>query len=255
MSIELFLIFFLGLSIGSFLGVVVDRSINGGSLIFSKSHCENCKKSIVWYDLIPVISFITLKARCRRCKRPISFYYPLIEFSTGILFVLAFVFAEATGASLYSLTYLLTIVSALTAIFFVDLKYGIIPDKIVYPAIALSLGYLLLTSQDIVSYLLSALGAFVFFLILFLITRGRGMGWGDVKYTVLMGLILGFPNIAVGLYLAFLTGATVGVILILWRKKKLRGSTIPFGPFLVVGTILSLFYSEFFLNLLTFKFF
>ncbi|MEX2007568.1 MAG: prepilin peptidase [Candidatus Levyibacteriota bacterium] len=256
MLLEFLLIFILGLCIGSFLGVIVDRSVSGESLIFGKSHCENCKKDIAWYDLIPIVSFIALRAKCRNCKKPISFYYPVIELSTGILFVLAFIFATGANAGIVYLAYLLIVVSSLISIFFTDLKYGIIPDKIIFPTILISAIYLILNpSSVILNHFLSSLGAFLFFLILLIVTAGKGMGWGDVKYAILMGLILGFPNIVVGLYLAFLTGAMVGVILILWRKKKLRGSTIPFGPFLVAGTVLSLFYSDFFLSMLRLKVF
>ncbi|MEX2013269.1 MAG: prepilin peptidase, partial [Candidatus Levyibacteriota bacterium] len=249
MLIELFLVFIIGLCVGSFINAYIDRSVRGESVIFGKSHCDNCKKNIAWYDLIPLVSYIHLGAKCRHCKSSLSFYYPITEFATGAVFVLTFASVNSWNGSLVTLLYWLTIVAALVAIFFVDLKYGIIPDKIVYPAVGISLIYLYMTPQDIVPYLLSAVGASVFLLILLLVTRGKGMGWGDVKFVILMGLILGFPGTVVGLYLAFLTGAVVGVILILWRKKKLRGSTIPFGPFLVVGTILSLFYSQFFINL------
>src|SRR3989344_5965745 len=92
--------------------------------------------------------------------------------------------------------------------------------------------------------MLSAVGASLFFLALFLITKGRGMGFGDVKFAFLMGLVLGFPGIIVALYIAFLTGALVGCILIIWRRKKMFGTSIPFGPFLVLGTFVSIFWGE-----------
>ncbi len=254
MLVPIILIFILGLAVGSFINVLIDRNSTDESIIFGKSHCDNCKKNIAWYDLIPVLSFIFLFGKCRYCKSRLSLYYPTVELSTGILFVATFYFLPSTSYFLLSILYSLFIVASLISIFFIDLKYGIIPDKIVYPAIAVSFLYLLYAMPyTLYSHLLSALGAFVFFLILFLVTRGRGMGVGDIKLAFLMGLILGFPEIVVALYLAFLTGAVAGVILILWRKKKLRGSTIPFGPFLVLGTILSLFYSDFFIKLLMFQ--
>ena len=146
---------------------------------------------------------------------------------------------------LISWAYYLFIISCLIAIFFADLKYGIIPDKIIFPAIIVSFLYLILnTNYLILPYLLSAFGACFFFLFLFLITKRRGMGFGDVKFAFLMGLILGFPKIVVGLYVAFLTGAIVGCILIAWRKKKLFGTSIPFGPFLAIGVIVAIFYGE-----------
>lgn len=91
---------------------------------------------------------------------------------------------------------------------------------------------------------MSGLGAGIFFLALFLFTRGRGMGFGDVKFAFLMGLVLGFPNIIVSLYIAFLTGAIIGIILMIWGKKRFFGTAIPFGPFLVLGTFAALFWGE-----------
>ena len=147
--------------------------------------------------------------------------------------------------------YYLFILSSFIVIFFTDLKYGIIPDKIVYPAILLSAIYHLqffhvrqdFGGQTIFNYLLSGIGAFIFFLVLFLITKRKGMGFGDVKLAFLIGIVLGFPKILAALYLAFLTGAIVGSILIIWGKKKLKGGTIPFGPFLIIGAALSIFFA------------
>ena len=131
------------------------------------------------------------------------------------------------------------IVYALLAIFVSDLRYMTIPDKVVYPAIFLSLLYSLFFIQDSV-FLISGLRTAGFFYFLVLVTKGRGMGLGDVKLAGLMGLILGWPKIAVALFLAFLTGAVVGVILILLGKKRF-GEHIPFGPFLAGSTLITLF--------------
>jgi prepilin signal peptidase PulO-like enzyme (type II secretory pathway) len=164
------------------------------------------------------------------------------------MFVLAFLHV---GFKIYdlgfmiSLAYYLFIVSSLVVVFFTDLKYGIIPDKVIFPAALVSLLYLFINPNSLIlSHLLSAGGGGLFFLFLFLITQGKGMGFGDVKFAFLMGLILGFPDIIVSLYIAFLTGAIVGCILIVWRKKKLVGTSIAFGPFLVLGTLLAMFWGE-----------
>jgi prepilin signal peptidase PulO-like enzyme (type II secretory pathway) len=179
-----------------------------------------------------------------------------VEIVTGVMFVVTSIFvfnnspariamqSVAGGQSLIPLIYYLFIVSCLIVIFFADLKYGIIPDKIIFPAIIVSGLYLALNFQLLIPHLLSAVGACFFFLLLFLITKGKGMGFGDVKFAFLMGLILGFPNIVVSLYVAFLTGAIVGCILIVWRKKRVFGTSIPFGPFLVLGTLVAIFYGE-----------
>ena len=129
-------------------------------------------------------------------------------------------------------------------IFFIDLEHLIIPDEIVYPvSVAVILWHGMNHQPLIINYLLSAIVVYLFFRIIIFLTRGRGMGMGDAKLGMLMGLILGFRLTVVSLYLAFLTGALVGVILILIGKKKF-GQTIPFGPFLSASTIVVLFWGN-----------
>ncbi len=241
------LIFILGLFVGSFLNVFVDRTKNGESFIKGRSHCDNCNKDIAWYDLIPVFSFLFLKGKCRYCKKSLSFYYPIVEVSTGVLFLSTVFFLNLGSEFSFLMMYWLLLASFLLITFFIDLKYGIIPDKIIYPAVLMASIFILIVSPHaFLYYLLCGLGAAIFMYLL----SFWGMGGGDIKLSFLMGIVLGFPKIILALYLAFLTGAVAGVILILWRKKKLRGSTIPFGPFLVLGTFLSLFFWEFFIKLL-----
>jgi leader peptidase (prepilin peptidase)/N-methyltransferase len=248
----LLLLFILGIFVGSFLNVVIDRLPRKETIIRGRSHCEFCKKELAWYDLIPLFSFLILKGKCRYCHRPIGLLYPVIEFSTGILFLATFVFVyglnfQFTSFDLQlntfiSLVYYLIIISSFIIIFFEDLEFGIIPDIVVFPAIIITLAYLfIIHALLLIVYLSSAVLACAFFLILFLITKGKGMGFGDVKLAFLLGLILGFPKIILALYLAFLTGAFVGIILILWKKKKSIKETIPFGPFLIAGFLISLF--------------
>jgi leader peptidase (prepilin peptidase)/N-methyltransferase len=147
------------------------------------------------------------------------------------------------------------LISALIVIFFTDLREQIVPDEVVYPAILIAFLFLMTNYQLLITnYLLSAFGAGLFFLILHLITRRKGMGLGDVKLAILMGLVLGFPKIIVAFYLAFLTGALIGVILILGRKKKF-GEQIPFGPFLSGATIVALFWGEEIMKWFTARFF
>lgn len=252
----LFFIFLIGLFIGSFLNVLADRLSKEESITKGRSHCDKCKKTLKWHDLIPLLSFIFLKGKCRYCRSPLSFYYPIVELTTGIMFAGVFLFVGGANINfimIINIIYYLLIVSSLIVIFFADLKYGIIPDKIIFPAILVSFLFSLFTAKEsfevgFVNHLLSAVGAGLFFLLLFLITKGRGMGFGDVKFAFLMGLILGFPNIIVALYVAFLTGAIVGIILIIWRKKRMVGTSIPFGPFLVLGTLAAIFFREFFLQ-------
>lgn len=246
-----FFLFILGSAVGSFLNVLVDRSETGESPFEGRSRCDFCKHKLSWYDLIPLISFVALNGKCRYCSKKLSAYYPVVELTAGVLFVLILfmqtgIMNQESGIMDFtSLTYHLLIISVLIVIFFTDLKYGIIPFSAVAFGVLVSLAYVLLNTYYLLpNLLLSGLGAFLAFLLLFLATRGRGMGFGDVVYVFLMGIILGFPKIIPGLYVAFITGAIVSLLLIALKKKKLKGDTIPFGPFLVAGTIISLFWGD-----------
>lgn len=249
-SLFVFYIFILGLLIGSFLNVLIDRIPKGKSFAKGRSYCDSCKKTLKWYDLIPVFSFIFLQGKCRQCRSPISFYYPIVELVTASLFVFTFNFLSSGGIMnqelrIMDLGYYFFLIASLIVIFFTDLKYGIIPDKVLFVAISISILYLFFIHNSLfMIHLLSGVGAFLLFLLLYLITKGKGMGFGDVKLVFLMGLFLGFLNTTLALYLAFLTGAVVGLILILWGKRKFFGGKIPFGPFLVLGTFISLFLGE-----------
>lgn len=236
----LLLIFVLGLAIGSFLLVLADRIPKNEPVFLGRSHCDHCQKTLSYKDLVPFFSFIAFNGKCRYCKKSLSLYYPAVELLTGVLFVLTYLMV-AHG----ELGFFLFIVSVLVVIFFADLKYGLIPFVIIFPAIIITFLYIILNTQYVIqNHFLSALGAAGFFLLIFLITRGRGMGFGDVVLAFFMGLLLGFPEIIVALYAAFLTGTAASLILILRGKKKFFGSTIPFGPFLILGTYVSLFWGK-----------
>jgi len=257
-------VFLFGLCIGSFLNVLIYRLPRSISPIKGRSFCPKCKKKIFWYNNIPLLSFILLRGKCRFCHSPISWQYPLVELLTGVLFVMVVLFLSPMQD--YWMTGLLDdwiidlliywfLISTFIVIFFTDLRHQIVPDEVVYPAILIAFLFLITNYQLLITnYLLSAFGAGLFFLILHLITRRKGMGLGDVKLAILMGLVLGFPKIIVALYLAFLTGALIGVILILARKKKF-GEHIPFGPFLSGATIVALFWGEEIMKWFTARFF
>lgn len=275
-------IFLLGLFIGSFLGVLTDRIPFNKQFLTGRSKCDSCKAELRWYDLIPVLSFVFSNGKCRHCSVKLSLFYPIIEVSTGILFVLTYIFVifnfSSQGGSafggqftIYSefsvfsfqLIFNLFIVSSLTVIFFTDLKYGIIPNKIIFPAILITFAYLIINHPTPLSYgdyrqslvinhLFTAVFSFLFLLlvsaIFYFLTKKQSMGGGDIKFTFLMGLILGFPDIILAFYLAFLTGAAYSIILILWKKKSFRKDSIPFGPFLALATIISIFWGNFLLE-------
>ena len=249
------IIFIFGLLIGSFLNVVIYRLENGEKIINDRSRCLSCKHTLAWFDLIPILSFLFLRGKCRYCKRSISIQYPLVEIMTGVLFVAILNISAQGGPALgwqyFYLLFWLYITAVLIVIFAYDLKHYIIPDKIIYPAIIIALIFNLLSIihnslfiiPSIFNILLAAILTSGFFYTIIVITKGKGMGGGDVKLAFLMGLILGWPVILLSLFLSFILGSIVGIFLILIGKKKM-GSMIPFGPFLIIGTFMGLFWGE-----------
>jgi len=228
------IIFLLGLAVGSFLNCFIYRLEENKSFLQGRSFCPFCRHKLSWPDLIPVLSFLFLKGKCRYCHKKISWQYPLVEIFTGLIFFLIFNFQLPI--------FNFIIAPFLIIIFVYDLKHFLIPDKIIYPAIIITA----LFNFQIIN-LLSALAAAGFFLAIVLVSGGRWMGVGDVKLGFLMGLLLGFPNILVSLFLAFMMGAIIGIGLILFGKKTMR-SEVPFGPFLVGGTFITLFWGQQLIN-------
>ncbi|MCL4359663.1 prepilin peptidase [Patescibacteria group bacterium] len=222
-----------GLAVGSFLNVVIDRVPLGKTILRGRSHCDYCHTTLAWYELIPVLSWIIQSGRCRTCKRRLSVQYPLIELLTAAGFYLAALAIPPPlllpGVFLYAVCLVLVMI---------DLKYFLLPDRITFFLYAVSLWWLVASGTDAVpirnNHLATALGIAGFFLILWILTKKRGIGLGDVKLAPVIGLLLGFPNAVVALYAAFLTGAGVGVILMVTGRKAMQ-SKIAFGPFLLIG--------------------
>ena len=252
------LIFFFGGVIGSFLNVLIDRIPRGEVVTKGRSHCESCHHLLAWYDLFPFFSFIFLQGKCRYCHKPIGFQTIVLETLTGVVFVVVTytLIQQNTLPPLLavSLFYSLSIVSSFMVIAFIDAKHGIIPNSIVYSATLISIVYHLFFWQTALPYFLSACGAGLFFLLLFIATKGRGMGFGDVKLAFLLGLFLGFPAIIIALYLSFLTGAIIAFILVIRKKKKFSGGTIAFGPFLILGSVIAFLFGNFLLTQSFFSF-
>lgn len=245
-------VFVFGAAIGSFLNVLSDRLPNDESIL-GRSHCEKCKHELAWYDLFPLLSFLFLKGKCRYCKTKLSFYYPGVEVATGLMFVLTWNFMPTLIPVDSDLTFYLSkalafvVVTALLVIFFADLKYQIIPDSMhVVLLICGVIIHLIRVESNygqFLSIIIHGLIVMLPILLLFLVTRGRGMGFGDVKLAFVIGVLFGIKLGFIMLYLSFIFGSLVGGYLILTRKKKFK-SKIAFGPFIVLAMFAGLFFRE-----------
>jgi prepilin signal peptidase PulO-like enzyme (type II secretory pathway) len=215
------ILFALGLIIGSFLGALTYRLPRNISIAKGRSFCPNCKHQIAAYDNIPVISWLILGGKCRNCKHKISFREPLIEISTAIIFIII-------GFNVIALI----LACILISIFIIDFEHQLIPDELVFIGIAVLMPSL--------TNLLAGLLAANLLLFLNLITKGKGMGLGDVKLAILLGAIVGLSSLFNWLFMSFLVGAMVGIILMLAGIAKLK-QKIAFGPFLIIGLVLTRF--------------
>ncbi|MBI4779524.1 prepilin peptidase [Candidatus Falkowbacteria bacterium] len=253
----LIFVFLFGLIIGSFLNCLIWRLHKKEGLL-NRSYCPKCKKQIAWYDNIPVLSFIMLKGKCRQCKKPISWQYPIVELTTGILFLIVFIAnLKLTPFNefpiIFNSKFLITIlrdwflVSVMTVIFIYDLRWYLILDIITLPACLIMLIFNLFLNFSLWNLLISGIIGGSFFLIQFVVSRGRWIGGGDIRLGLLMGLALGWPGVLAAVIIAYFIGSIVGVGLILAGKKR-WGSEVPLGIFLSAGTIITLFWQTQIIN-------
>lgn len=243
-TLNIFIFLILGLIIGSFLNVVIFRIDDLKSIINTRSHCQNCKKIIAWYDMIPFLSFFILRARCRNCGEKISVQYPLVEGFTGLLFLFLYLmFGLGWGLIFY-----LIIFSILLVIFVYDLKTQTVPEIIVWLAVIISLlGGAHFGGFTFLNALLGGIvgGGFLWLLVYF--SKEKWMGWGDVKIGLILGLLTGYPSAIFALFFAFILGSVVGLALIFFQKKTLK-TAIPFAPFLIFSILFSLTYGQIFIS-------
>jgi len=243
MSIILFFIF--GLIIGSFLNVVVSRGIKNENL-GGRSYCDNCGKILAWYELMPILSYFIQRGKCRSCGFKIPLQYFLIELSTALLFVLTYIKFSHSGN--FSFIYYLITISFWIVLFIFDCKYYAIPDKIIFSAIGFSLLYtvflILTNTQNILDIIYSVLISTSLFLVLVVVSKEKWMGWGDVLLGIFLGLFLSDWQYALlALILSFIIGGMFAIILMLLRQKKF-GDKLPFGPFLITGALIALFFGN-----------
>lgn len=257
------LVLFLGLAVGSFIGALTYRIPRGISIATGRSFCPHCKHQIAWYDNIPLLSYFLLKGCCRYCKKKISIRYPLIEGLTALAFLLV-AFLPCSPAvnevycnfrlslSIFYLPAFFAIASGLIAIIVVDLENQIIPDSLVFFLLLLStIIRMAPPGQGPYSALAAGFSAALFLVFLYFITKQKGMGLGDVKYALFAGTFLGWPHSLIWLFSSFVSGAIVGVILIILGKASF-GKHIAFGPFMVISLFATLFFGSRFLMWLGF---
>ena len=241
------LVLVLGLLIGSFLNVVIYRVPRGESVVHPGSRCPGCGKEIRPWDNIPVLSWLLLRGRCRNCGERISVRYPLVELLTGLMFLAVLVWSGVTW-QLPAYLYLAAIGVALSAI---DLDTKRLPNQIVLPSYVVALVLFLLPAAidgEWSSYLRAALAGAALFAFYFLLAfiYPAGMGFGDVKLAGVIGIYLGWVSwgiVVIGGFAAFLLGAVVGIGVIVFGKGG-RKTKVPFGPFMIVGTFLALFFGQ-----------
>jgi prepilin signal peptidase PulO-like enzyme (type II secretory pathway) len=246
---------------GSFLNVLVDRGQKGESLL-GWSQCDHCGYRLRWYDNVPVFSFLFLHGRCRKCGQKLSWQYPIVELGMGFLFLavgysVGFLDLVPTSQSYFDaweILFVILTVFLLAAVFLWDLKYMIIPDELVLAGLSIAFFYsvyqqfsLDVSWLDIRSPVVSGLaGSLIvsgFFYLIYFISKKKWIGGGDVKLGLWIGWLSGWQMAYLMLLVAYVLGAAVSVALLALKKKKMN-SQVPFGPFLILGCLVVLFWGE-----------
>jgi leader peptidase (prepilin peptidase)/N-methyltransferase len=244
-----FFIFIIGLVVGSFLNVCIYRLPREESIVKPRSHCPHCRKTIPWYDNIPLLSYILLKGKCRFCKARISFQYFTVELVTALLFIL---FYNTFGLTLKSLIYVIFTCGLVVATF-VDFNFRIIPDEINIGGIILGLAISFIypelqsTNNHFFGLYQSFLGIIIGGGVLWItgvigdfIFKKETMGGGDVKLLAMVGAFLGWKTAVLTFFISPIFGAIVGIII----KLRTKNSLIAYGPYLALGSLVALFFGN-----------
>ncbi len=261
-------VFAFGCAIGSFLNVVIHRIPRDESIVFPNSRCPACKTTIKPYDNVPVLSYLLLRGRCRNCHTSISARYPAVELLTGLLFALTFWHDGLTLALPFDLAF----VAALVALVCIDAEHKILPDVITLPGFALALvcralvpnlyGLSFMSDSLLAgwpSWALSLFGALFgaaigggsLWLVGWLWEKLRGieaMGLGDVKMMFMVGALLGWPRTLLTIFIAVLAGSLSGIAIMIRRRQPDMQMELPFGIFLGIGALVSLFVGDAIIN-------
>ncbi|MDD5342627.1 MAG: prepilin peptidase [Patescibacteria group bacterium] len=229
------LVFIVGISIGSFLNVVIWRLHTQEGFLRGRSYCPKCRTTIRAKDLIPLLSYIFLRGRCRDCGKTISWQYPAVELATALAFVGLFLRYSLSEEFIIYCIY----TAFLIIVFVFDLKHYLILDRVMLPAAVISFVGGLLIGLGFQRILIGAIIGGGFFMIQFLISRGKWIGGGDIRLGAVIGLMLGWEKLLAALFISYLAGSFFGLGLVASGRKKWQ-SRLPFGVFLTAGTLIAL---------------
>jgi prepilin signal peptidase PulO-like enzyme (type II secretory pathway) len=271
MLIIAIILFVLGISLGSFVNALVWRlheqlkpknnklKTKTLSILNGRSMCVHCRHTLAWYDLIPLLSWLQLQGRCRYCKKPISVQYPIVELVAGLVFAGSYLLWPSTvhlnGQWLLLVTWLASSVGLL-ALAVYDLRWMLLPNKIICPTLAVAvagrLGYVIVFENQPLHAILLWLGSLIIasgvFLALFVYSKGKWIGYGDVRLGLITGTLLADPQKALSMiFIASLIGSLV-VLPGMITGKKTMASKLPYGPFLVVATTIMVVFGDSLLN-------
>ncbi len=250
MIVILSLVFLFGLCLGSFLNVVILRLANGEPFLTARSYCPKCRKQLTWYDNLPLLSFVLLRARCRTCRQPISWQYPLVELTSGLLWLAGYLWFPPQLTSVFTFANVLPFLtfgvfaSLLLTLFVFDARWYILPDEVTLPGLVVAFMLNVLAGKDWHLLVVLGLVGASWFWLQYAVSRGRWVGDGDIRLGALVAVIVGsFPSLLLVFLLAYVSGALVGLAL-LATGKKTWGSQLPLGTFLTAATLLVLLWGD-----------
>ena len=247
-------LFLLGAIFGSFAGAMVWRIKTGRKLAADRSECEHCHHKLSVLDLLPLVSWLWLKGRCRYCKKPIGWTPFILELSLGLVFALSFVawpYDMSDPLSIALITLWLIACVMLAILFVYDLRWFLLPDKVIWPLVGVGVVYFVVNAligglsppQALTELVLGLLPISGVYYVLYTVSKGAWVGFGDVKLGIFMGLVLGWQGALLALMLANCIGLAVLAPGLLSGKLS-RTSHIPFGPFLIIATFIALLWGE-----------
>jgi len=235
------IVFLYGIVIGSFLNVCIYRIPEHKNIALERSHCMSCNNQLRWYELVPVLSWVFLKGRCHKCKQKISIQYPLIELINGIGYVLIFIRFELEIRTLL----VMLLFSTLLVISVIDLKTREIPPSLNLFILILGIINLIINKENWKDYIIGFFAVSLFLLCILIITKGRGIGGGDIKLMAVAGLFLGAKEIVLALILGCIIGSIIHIFLMAVFKK---GRELAFGPYLSLGIFIAALYGKEMIN-------